>query len=300
VTEKEVREFKTYLGQEGDGLVSVDMQSLFGVFLSLSTAQGLAGARDASQPPPSDGNWLDLYKNSTFTLLPPALMDSVPCDPPVTNRQIFLGAFAAIVAIGSGSMLAVLASIPLVLLGGFFYILAGVVVIFMGSVSLSCETDTYGQCGRDSGGVCAQGRCCSSQGWCEDSAEWLSDCGGRNSWYSEDRNGVCSGSAPPKGGHPAHVLALRGTKAFKGVPAMFSNVFTKVANKIYHKLRPSAPAMLCPRGLLFLNGGPPVCISEMDKLEAKRYKCPNNESRSVVVSCEDEFNGLVVVRGTTC
>merc|ERR1712238_444671 len=100
VTMREVRVYKEFLGEKDTNTVPVEVQSLFGVFLATSTAQGLAGARDASQPPPSDDNWLKLYSNSTFTLLPPALVNSVPCDPPIQNRQILLGAFAAVVGIG--------------------------------------------------------------------------------------------------------------------------------------------------------------------------------------------------------
>jgi len=254
VTMQEVRVYKEFLGEEDTGTVPVEVQSLFGVFLATSTAQGLAGARDASQPPPSDDNWLKLYSNSTFTLLPPALVNSVPCDPPIQNRQILLGAFAAVVGIGSAVMLSILAVIPLVLLGGFFFILAGVLIV----LSSGGEGD------------------------------------------SRRRHIRRRRSQPNAGQRAARSLAMMGVAAFKSIPDMFSKTFRKTAAKVYHKLRPAVPAKLCPRGLLFLNNSPPICISDMDKLEAKRYTCPADESRSIVVSCEDEFDGLVAVRGEPC
>lgn len=341
VTMKEVRDFKTYLGQEGDGIVSVEMQSLFGVFLSLSTAQGLAGARDASQPPPSGDQWLQLYKNSTFTLLPPALVDSVPCDPPITNRQIFLGAFAAVVAIGSASMLAVLASMPLVLLGAVFYILAGAVFVFDGIVGGIKKLQEMTRRRSRRRTVRRRRlymppmpefrrrmpmpefrRRMSHGGWFDQrDQEFLAEVEATSRDTVSAATATTGGEAvevvarEAAGGPPSLMqedllekqvlpssfsLALRGTKAFQSMGTWFTTTFRKVAAKVYHKLRPKVPAKLCPRGLLFLNGGSPVCLSDMDKLEAKRYKCPGNESRSVVVSCEDEFDGLVVVRGEGC
>merc|ERR1719277_2340188 len=56
----------------------------------------------------------------------------------------------------------------------------------------------------------------------------------------------------------------------------------------------------CPRGLLSVGSGTPVCIDTMKKLDAKRYTCPANKERSLVVSCEPEYDGTVVVRGEAC
>merc|ERR1712241_1569168 len=68
------------------------------------------------------------------------------------------------------------------------------------------------------------------------------------------------------------------------IPQIIKDVFSKVANKVYNALFPQATVKACPRGLLAMGGATPVCIADMAKLEAKRYVCPSDKSRSIVVS----------------
>merc|ERR1719422_805481 len=51
-------------------------------------------------------------------------MNDMACEPPVSNREIMLGMFAAVAAVGSGAMLAALAIYPLLILSAFFFIIA--------------------------------------------------------------------------------------------------------------------------------------------------------------------------------
>merc|ERR1712129_240054 len=247
----DVRLWKEFLGTESDDAVPVLAQQTFGALLAVSTAQGLSGARDAAEnnPPPSRDGWADLYKNDNYTMLPPALVNSVPCNPPITNRQLFLGAFSAVLALGSATAMAVIAVMPLVLLSAFFYVLGSIIIVGASENSGHEHRRRHGERG-------------------------------------ETRLAVA--------------MYTLGAKAAATIPSMFTSRFVPTAHKVYRKLWPADQPKSCKRGLLFVSNSPPICISDMDTHEAKRYTCPADKSRSLVVSCEAEFDGLVAIRGEAC
>merc|ERR1719189_1185780 len=127
----ELNAYKNFMATEDDGVVPIRFHHAFGAFVTLATGDGLVGLRDEADnaPPATSDSWEDLLLGSGFTLLPPALVDSVPCNPPVNNWEVFVGGFAAVAGIGAATMLGTLASIPLVLLSGFFFVLAGIVLL---------------------------------------------------------------------------------------------------------------------------------------------------------------------------
>lgn len=229
VTMRELRDYRDFLAAEGDDVVPTGMKHIFSFYIATSTAQGLVGLRDAAGPPPSDDDWEQLLRGGNYTLLPPALVASVPCEPPVDNKDIFLGAFSAIISVGSGAMLGLVSVMPQVLLLGFFFVLAG----FLIGPALSA------------------------------------------------------------------VVTFRIISASK-VPQLFMDTFTRVATHVHNAIMPSNQVKTCPRGILMLGSAAPLCIDDMDTLEAKRYTCPEDQSRSIVLSCEPEFNGVVALRGEPC
>jgi len=243
----ELTAYREFMATEDDGVVPLATQHSFGAFLTLATADGLVGLRDNANelPPAADERWTDLLLGGSYTLLPPALVDSVPCNPPINNWEVFVGGFAAVAGIGASTMLAALASIPLVLLTGFFFVLAG--VVFLGEVVYSLEN--YG---------------------------------------------------PTRPGHIALEVAKIGLLTSALIPDLFVNVFAQTSTAVYNALVPEKTVKPCPRGLLFLPGSEPICLADMAKLEAKRYACPQDESRSIVISCEPEFNGVIALRGSPC
>merc|ERR1740121_1245585 len=125
VTMPELRAYKDYVGAEDDGELHRELQFIFASFLATSTAQGLVGLRDASQnsPPASADSWGQLLSDDSYTLVPPELMNDTSCEPPVSNREIMLGMFAAVAAVGSAAMLAALVSFPLVFMLGLLFIM---------------------------------------------------------------------------------------------------------------------------------------------------------------------------------
>lgn len=81
---------------------------------------------------------------------------------------------------------------------------------------------------------------------------------------------------------------------------IFTRVYVEKYTSIYNFLKPRDPVKACPWKLLIMNGSPTICVAGMEKLEAKRYQCPADSSRSVVVSCEPEFGGRLALRGGPC
>jgi len=226
VTMPELRSYKQFLAKEEEAGVPAIWQHTFAVFMSVSTAQGLVGLRESSEDPPtSDDDWEKFIRSSNYTLLPPELVSSVPCEPPVNKRELFLGTFSAVLAVGAGVAVSVLLALPFVFMIGLcFYLVA--------------------------------------QGFLY---------------------------------NLPHAFVFAAV-----IPRIFKDVFAPVAVRVYNALFPQAEAKVCPRGLLAMGESELVCIAGMSKLEAKRYVCPADTSRSVVVSCEPEFNGLVVFRGEAC
>merc|ERR1719277_2700026 len=73
------------------------------------------------------------------------------------------------------------------------------------------------------------------------------------------------------GGEPALIMVNFMSSA---IVSLFTNVFTPVANTIYNFIVPQKASKACPQGLLTLGNSAPICIDDMDELEAKRYTCP--------------------------
>merc|ERR1719210_1756954 len=250
VSLSELTSYRNWMSTPDDGVVPLTTQHAFGAFLTLATADGLVGIRDsASVLPPAQGEtWENVLEGTGYTLLPPAVVDSVPCNPPINNWEVFVGGFAAVAGIGAAVMLGTLAAIPLALVSGFFFVLAALVL-------LSEVTFTSRQC-------------------------MVTDC-------------ATSGEA-------AKVIALLGLVTAAAIPQFFVTVFAKSSVAVRNALLGDQTAKPCPRGLLVIPGTAPICLSDMEKLEAKRYSCPADESRSTVVTCEPEFNGVITIRGSPC
>jgi len=267
VTIDELNVYSEFMGRESDGVIEEGIQYSFGVFLAVATAEGIIGLRDSSNvvPPAADETWEQLLRGSDYTLLPPSLVQDVPCNPPVNNWEVFLGGFAAVAGIAAGGMLAALASVPLVLLSGFFYMLAG--VVFLG------EGLWFGITRPDS---------------------WECDFWDRDSPFY---NPACDETFNPAW---TKEVAKLGTVMADTIPTLFTSTFTAVSSTIYNVLVPSQTVKPCPRGILFLPTSAPICLSDMEKLEAKRYECPGDASRSIVISCEPAFNGVAAIRGQPC
>lgn len=241
VTYEELQVYKEFMVSGDDGVVPLGLQYVFGAYVTMATAQGLVALRDSTTDvPTSNDDWQELLIGNGFTLLPPALVPSVPCRPPVDNWEVFMGAFAAVAAIGSGAMMGILAVMPLVLLTGLFFVLAFVVLLAV-----------------------------------------IQTAGGG-------------------GGEIPVVIAYFGVVAASLIPQIFVSVFSQVSTNVYNALVPQKSTKACPAGIVFLPGSEPTCIEALDVLEAKRYTCPLDVSRAVVVSCEPEFNGVAVLRGNPC
>merc|ERR1719433_1271487 len=139
----ELNAYKGFMGLEDDGVVPAYYQHFFGAYLTLATADGLVGLREASTvvPPAIGESWEELLHGSDFTLLPPSLVQSVPCNPPVNNWEVITGVFAAVAGLGAATMLAALVSVPLLLVSGFFFIIAG--VVFLGEIIYAAESSNH-------------------------------------------------------------------------------------------------------------------------------------------------------------
>lgn len=236
VTMGELRSYKDYLAAEGDNEVPLGLQHIYATFVATGTAQGLVGLRAASDGTrPSDENWGQLLVDSNYTILPPGLVSDVECTPPIDNRELIMGAVAAVIAVGSAALLGALATMPMVWAVAMLFALGGLLIRFF--------------------------------------------------------------ILP----HGAIVLYL-GVLLAANIPNLFSGIFTSVAHNVYNAIAPNRKSVkACPTGILNLGGGSPmICLDGMDKLEAKRLTCPNDESNSMVVSCEPEFNGVVALRGEPC
>merc|ERR1719210_1884558 len=250
VSLSELTTYRDWMSKTDDGVVPQTTQHAFGAFLTLATADGLVGIRDTASvlPPAENETWESVLEGIGYTLLPPAVVDSVPCNPPINNWEVFIGGFAAVAGIGAAVMLGTLASIPLALVSGFFFVLAGLVL-------LSEVTVVSEQC------ILAR----------------------------------CHGNADA-----AQAVAQLGLVTAAAIPQFFVTVFAKSSVAVRNALLGDQTAKPCPRGLLVIPGTAPICLSDMEKLEAKRYSCPADESRSTVVTCEPEFNGVITIRGSPC
>jgi len=234
VTEADLQLYQEAATTADDGVLPEEFQHIFGIFLAMSTAEGLVGMRDTAPAPPSDDDWLQFFRDDNYTLVPQGLVPDVSCEPPVNNRELLLGNFAAILSIGSGVLLSVLVVIPLL------YITA---LLFLVAVHMLLAV-------------------------------------------------------------PGNLFLIFGglsVALLDSLPQIAKTVFTGAMAKVYNIVAPrTRQEKACPKGLLTLGSGAPVCIKQMDKLEAARYQCPGNASRSIVVSCEPTHNGVVVVRGEPC
>merc|ERR1719468_366376 len=320
------------------------MEYVFGAFLTIATADGLIGLRDTASVAPPSGNetWEELLQGGSYTLLPPELVNSVPCNPPVNNWEVFVGGFAAIAGIGAAGMLAALASIPLVLLTGFFYILYGVVLLGEVVVFAVGQIDWEETIRRRRSYFWdpprrrsfdwdpPRRRSFDSDPFRRRNFDWDPP---RRRSYDWDRRRSFDWDPPRRRSYDwdrrrsfgswnlkaatvenvtvnetvsgpdrwlSKKIASLGSLASNTIPSLFLNTFASVSSSIYNTLVPQKTLKPCPRGLLFLPGSAPVCVSDMAKLEAKRYTCPEDASRSVVLSCEPEFNGVTALRGNPC
>lgn len=83
------------------------------------------------------------------------------------------------------------------------------------------------------------------------------------------------------------------------VGSFFGPAFLSNTQRVYQSLT-GRKEKSCSRGIMVLNKSQPLCIASMEHREAKRYDCPADKTKSIVLSCEHEFEGFPVIRGEGC
>merc|ERR1711879_598661 len=130
---------------------------------------------------------------------------------PINNWEVFVGGFAAVAGIVSAIMLGALASIPLVLLSGFFFVLAGVVLL----AQIAYYMERYNAASRSGYQGLING------------AGMLANA-----------TDVRVESDPAVISHPAIWVARLGVIVAAQIPSVFTNVFTTASSVVWNVLYP--------------------------------------------------------------